>query len=859
MKKLILRCGLAPGDIVMLTAAVRDLHRLYPGKFLTDVRTSCPDIWDHNPYLTPLSEDDPEVEQIDCAYPLINKCNTTPYHCLHGFIEFLNERLNLSIKPTVFQGDIHLSQRERTWYSQVYEVAGRNIPFWIVAAGGKYDVTIKWWKTERYQEVVDRFRGRLQFVQVGQVGHHHPKLDGVIDLRGQTTLRELIRLVYHAQGVLCSVTALMHLAAAVPRGPRQALHRPCVVVAGGREPAHWEAYPDHQFIHTNGMLNCCSNAPCWKDRSFRLRDGDPRDRQRELCLDAPGGLPRCMGMISAGEVVRRIEMYFEGGVLKPLARAQIQAAARAVAATAGNDYDRQPLNLHSAGMKCEEFIRSIPPYPGNYAGRGIIICGGGARYLTNAWVCVNMLRQLGCRLPVQIWHLGAKEKDAQFEEAIADLGVTFVDASRVRRKSPVRILNGWELKPYALLHSPFKEVLLLDADNVPVENPEFLFETREFQRTGAIFWPDYPPPDSGCRALPVWRSCGLAKPKEPEFESGQIVVDKSRCWRALKLSLWFNENSDFYYQYLHGDKETFHIAFRKLRQPYSLVTTPVHSLPGTMCQHDFRGCRVFQHRNTDKWDFFLANARVPDFRYEADCFEHVRRLHHKWDGGFVARLNGNAARFARRQGRPFTVMAVMISCTEREELRARTLSNLASTDWGNEPLHFQMDGGTEADRKARQTECAFLALERALHRKADYTLFLEDDLEFNRYLRHNLLNWEAARDRRITLAGLYNPGLWESAYSIKYRARIIAPHRIFGSQAMLLSKEALKYVVRNWNRVSGLQDVRISRLAGRLQSPIMYHAPSLVQHVGVESVWGGKYHKARDFDPDWRSGSSEWP
>src|SRR5688572_30171283 len=109
MKKLILRNSLAAGDIVMLTAAVRDLHRCYPGKFLTDVRTSCIDLWENNPNLTPLSEDDPDAEIIDCAYPLINKSNTVPYHCLHGFIAFLNERLGLSITPTAFHGDIHLS------------------------------------------------------------------------------------------------------------------------------------------------------------------------------------------------------------------------------------------------------------------------------------------------------------------------------------------------------------------------------------------------------------------------------------------------------------------------------------------------------------------------------------------------------------------------------------------------------------------------------------------------------------------------------------------------------------------------------------------------------------------------------
>src|SRR6185436_1462556 len=142
MRKIILKCGLSPGDIVMLTAAVRDLHAWYPGQFLTDVRTLCPGLWENNPHVTPLSDNDPEAVQIECTYPLINQCNQTPYHCLHGFTEFLNDRLRVSIKPTAFKGDIHLSAQEKAWYSQVHEVTGQDTPFWIVAAGGKHDVTI---------------------------------------------------------------------------------------------------------------------------------------------------------------------------------------------------------------------------------------------------------------------------------------------------------------------------------------------------------------------------------------------------------------------------------------------------------------------------------------------------------------------------------------------------------------------------------------------------------------------------------------------------------------------------------------------------------------------------------------------
>jgi hypothetical protein len=624
MRKIILKCGLAPGDIVMLTAAVRDLHRCHPGRFLTDVRTVCPDLWQNNPHVTNIPDDDQDAETIECSYPLINKANRAPYHCLHGFIEFLNERLGLTIKPSAFRGDIHLSAQEKIWYSQVHEHTREAIPFWIVSAGGKYDVPIKWWSTSRYQDVLDHFRGSIQFVQVGQQNHHHPKLEGVIDLRGQTSLRELVRLVHHAQGVLCPVTALMHLAAAVETKPRAPRNRPCVVIAGGREPAHWEAYPDHQFIHTNGVLTCCESGGCWKDRVLPLRDGDKRDGRHARCVNVVEKLPRCMDMIVARDVIRRIELYFTGGKVKYLSPSQKLRANRGVLATSTNRFDDLPLNIHNAGMSCDRFIEKIPEYKETYNSRGIVICAGGAKYFSNAWVCINMLRKLGCSLPIELWHLGSREMTPRMKSLVAPLNVECVDALEVRKSFPARRLGGWEVKPYAILHSRFREVLLLDADNVPVANPEGLFQSPQFRKTGAIFWPDYDH-QSGKEA-PIWKSAGLTRPREPEFESGQIVVDKKRCWDALQLTLWFNENSDFYYQYIHGDKETFHLAFRRMRKSYSLVGKPIHALAGTMCQHDFDGRRIFQHRNRLKWTLESENQRVEDFWFERECLDYLEEL-----------------------------------------------------------------------------------------------------------------------------------------------------------------------------------------------------------------------------------------
>lgn len=311
----------------MLTAAVRDLHLAHPGRFLTDVRTSCQSLWQNNPYITSMADDEADAEHIECRYPLINSSNKLPHHFVQAFAEFLADRLRLPIKTTAFKGDIHVSAREKAWKSQVHEIVGLDVPFWVIVAGGKRDFTVKWWSHERFQAVVDYFQGRILFVQVGDSKHHHPRLRGVLDLVGKTDLRQLVRLIYHSQGVLSPVTLHMHLAAAVEVKGGRPKNRPCVVIAGGREPPHWEAYAHHQFIHTVGSLLCCDNGGCWKARTVALGDGDPKDAPESRCVDVVDELPRCMDLISAAEVVARIERYFDGGSVRYLAAHERQAAA----------------------------------------------------------------------------------------------------------------------------------------------------------------------------------------------------------------------------------------------------------------------------------------------------------------------------------------------------------------------------------------------------------------------------------------------------------------------------------------------------------------------------------------------------
>ncbi len=289
----------------MLTAAVRDLHRCCPGQFEVAVDTSCPFLWENNPYVVP-AETLADAEVIPCHYPLISRSNQEKVHFLNGFIDYLNDQLDREVTLSSFCGDIHLSPGERLWPEVMRPFSRSPFPYWILVAGGKYDFTIKWWHTKRFQAVVDALRNEVVFVQVGAMEHYHPRLTGVLDLRGKTPGRTVVSLMHHAAGVVCPVTFLMHLAAAVERPRAQLRARSCIAIAGGREPVAWEKYPDHDFLDTIGDLACCRTGGCWRSRIEPIGDGDEKDSPNHLCVDVVEHLPRCMAMIEPEAVVEAV-------------------------------------------------------------------------------------------------------------------------------------------------------------------------------------------------------------------------------------------------------------------------------------------------------------------------------------------------------------------------------------------------------------------------------------------------------------------------------------------------------------------------------------------------------------------------
>jgi hypothetical protein len=290
-----------------------------------------------------------------------------------------------------------------------------------------------------------------------------------------------------------------------------------------------------------------------------------------------------------------------------------------------------------------EYAASLPSYPGGHAGRGVVLVGGG-RYAAAAYVTARVLRHVGCRLPVQLWHL-AGETDEALRRLLAALDVACVDADAVARQHPYRFLDGhwwkgWQLKPYALVYCPFREVLLLDADCYPTRDPECLFGWPGYRAYGAAFWPDN---EAGSSVLTPQhiRTFGVEPAGVAPVESGQLLVDKGRCWRELHLALHYNAQADYTYRLLHGDKDTFPLAWRRLgcgyARPWPVCDWDTH----TILQYGPDGRVLFQHRTQDKFtlaptDFpstcqlYPGNRYQPRLAHEDFCFRALEELRGAW-------------------------------------------------------------------------------------------------------------------------------------------------------------------------------------------------------------------------------------
>jgi len=340
---------------------------------------------------------------------------------------------------------------------------------------------------------------------------------------------------------------------------------------------------------------------------------------------------------------------------------------------------------HLRGLLADFSPATVPFSARERGGRGVVMCAGGELYLANAFVALRFLREVS-KLPVELFHAGPEEIPAAVRESLeaefAPLRVRDIadpKLERVRDPLPVADFHGYQIKPFALLHCDFDEVVLLDADNVPLADPALLFESPEYRSCGALFWPDLPEAHfTTPELLSLFEIHDPTLRAAPEFESGQMALDLRRCWHGLVTTCLANSDRqgirDWCYAHGNGDKDLFRLAFEHAGSRYAVVSrTPTEvgtrmvdvPIPSGrfeprvqhpsgrfratgMLQYAPDGGPLFVHKTVWPWQ---PRLRVEQLRFELDTAGAVREspLLREID----ARGNRHLADFMERFGREF--------------------------------------------------------------------------------------------------------------------------------------------------------------------------------------------------------------
>lgn len=184
-----------------------------------------------------------------------------------------------------------------------------------------------------------------------------------------------------------------------------------------------------------------------------------------------------------------------------------------------------------------EVTKKLVSYPSQlFSGQGIVILAGG-RYTGFATTGLSMLREIGSKLPIEVW---VKDQSEEREDWCTELAKEGVACRRLSDYMDTELLeHGYQLKISAILFSSFEQILFLDADNVPVRSPDGIFSSKTFTDTGIVLWPDYWK-HTGAPMLPyiVGLSDGPSEVlrEDQTAESGQLVWDKRRHWKVSNRS-----------------------------------------------------------------------------------------------------------------------------------------------------------------------------------------------------------------------------------------------------------------------------------------------------------------------------------
>lgn len=284
--------------------------------------------------------------------------------------------------------------------------------------------------------------------------------------------------------------------------------------------------------------------------------------------------------------------------------------------------------------------------------------------IPGSYILLSEIRRLDMNIPVEVFYRDGELNNDEISEltSISPEQITFkkLNSTIVDFKDRWGNNKGWATKAFAILESQYEENLWIDCDNFPIRNCLDLFDDTEYKEKGSLFWRDLyslDRADQYCSTSIMWQIFNVPQNDGEPFESGQFLINKSKCWKQLCLMIHFSNNSNIYYNF-GGDAECWRMAWQHVSVkdkgyhsqfnyhadvsvPYGFmpygpfhkgVQNPWHKYGGgtVMVQRDRSGVELFNHRNIAKFRWDIDNPFMNDITNEMNYHMVMRHIKTKY-------------------------------------------------------------------------------------------------------------------------------------------------------------------------------------------------------------------------------------
>lgn len=234
------------GDMVICTGAVRNICSAYP-EIKFKIPDFCPELTDYNEDYTQNTPFFTEIGKVTYG-SLAEEQAGINGNVVEGFTRSLCALIGIDMVPITTRTPVlYLSEKEKEkskkWNGKIL----LNANCQTVSRSKGYP---------HWQKVVEELKNDFEIVQIGgnQVKDISPDLQGVTDMRGQTTLRDLVVMVYGCSLVMSPPSCVSNIAGAFSRKQ--------IIVNASREPDILLDYPNSKHISSRSRCGWGVESGC---------------------------------------------------------------------------------------------------------------------------------------------------------------------------------------------------------------------------------------------------------------------------------------------------------------------------------------------------------------------------------------------------------------------------------------------------------------------------------------------------------------------------------------------------------------------------------------------------------------------